>query len=162
MIIRATHQWVVFAACAWAGSGGAAALQPIVGTWRNEGGTVSAVSACEWTPQRLAVVCDQTITTPQGVRHATNLYAYDSAQNRYVYYGVNSVGQVVNPVPLTIQGAVWTYGGQQGGPDGVTYRTINDFSAASSYTWERQSSRDGKTWTTLAGGKSVRVAPGKP
>lgn len=143
-----------------AGGGGAAALQPIVGTWKSDAGGVSAVSACAWTPQHLAVVCDQTIATPQGVRHATNLYTYDSTQNRYVYYGVNAAGQVVNPVPLAIDGNVWTYGGQAG-PDGVIYRTINDFSAGSSYTWERQSSRDGKTWTRLAGGTSERVAPAK-
>ncbi|HKW02736.1 MAG TPA: serine hydrolase domain-containing protein [Vicinamibacterales bacterium] len=142
---------------------GANALGAIVGTWQSDvtNGT-SARSACAWTPQHAAVVCDQTVTTPQGVQHATNLYSYDPASGRYVYYGLNRVGDVVNPVPLTIEGAIWTYGGQSAGPDGVTYRTINDFSAGTSYTWKRQSTRDGTTWTTIAEGRSTRVGSGPP
>ena len=136
---------------------GVEALGAIVGVWQSDvTGGVSALSSCAWTPQHSAVVCDQTVMTPEGVQHATNLYEYDPATDRYAYYGVTHVGDTLSPVPLTIAGPIWTYGGQTAGPDGVTYRTINDFSGGSFYTWRRESSRDGKTWTVVAQGRSEK------
>jgi len=138
---------------------GLEALNAIVGTWQsNVVDERSARSTCVWTPQHLAVICDQTISTPQGPRHATNLYTFNAEQKRYVYYGVNTAGQPIAPVPLSIDGVVWVYGGGEPSADGVTYRTVNDFSGKTFYTWQRQSSRDGKAWTTLTGGRAERVS----
>jgi len=138
---------------------GVDALGAIVGIWQSDvSNGVSARSACAWTPQHAAVVCDQAVTTPQGEQHATNLYAYDPATAKYTYYGLNHAGDRIEPVALTIDGPIWIYGGQTAGSDGVTYRTVNDFSGSGFYTWRRESSRDGKTWTMLAQGRSERVS----
>ena len=57
---------------------------------------------------------------------APSISTFDPAQQRYV--SIPARGDPMNPVPLTINGTVWIYGGQTAGPDGVIYRTINDFS----------------------------------
>jgi hypothetical protein len=54
---------------------GVEALAAIVGTWQSDvvDGR-SALSNCVWTPQHAAVLCEQTITSQAGVRHALNLF----------------------------------------------------------------------------------------
>lgn len=142
-----------------AGQGrGVDALGAIVGVWQSDvTNGVSSKSSCAWTPQHNAVVCDQAVTTPQGEQHTTNIYAFDPTANQYVFYSVNKPGDTLRPVALSISGSIWIYGGQTPDADGVTYRTVNDFTAGSSYTWRRESSRDGKTWTIVAQGRSERL-----
>ena len=138
-------------------SPGRAALDDIVGTWVSDTtGGIWARSTCAATPQGGAVVCEQTIMMPAGVRHAVNLFMVDSTDGRYVYYGVNQPGQTVQPTPLAIANHVWIYGGTVKAPDGTYYRTVNDFTARDSYTWRAESSRDGMQWTAGPHGRSVR------
>ena len=141
---------------------GADALAPIVGTWQsNVTNGRSARSSCAWTPVHTAVVCDQTITSPDGEQHATDLFTFDAATRKYVFYLLMHPGDAMQPVPLKIEGQQWIYGGDKPGPDGVTYRTVNDFAEApDAYSWTRQSSTDGRTWKTIAGGRSTRVRTG--
>ncbi len=138
-----------------------AALDAIVGTWQSDTvGGVWALSACARSPQGTAVVCEQTITAPDGVHHAVNVFAVDSAAGRYAYYGITRPGAPVRAVPLAIAGRVWIYGGLQPAPDSVYYRTVNDFSGGpGGYTWRAESSRDGVHWTVQAQGREVRRRP---
>lgn len=146
------------AQAAAAGVPDAAALDAIVGTWQSDTvGGVWAISSCARSPQGSAVVCEQTITTPAGVRHAVNVYAADVAGGRYVYYGITQPGAAVRAVPLVIAGQVWTYGGLERAPDSLYHRTINDFSSGpDGYAWRAESSRDGVTWTVQAQGRATR------
>jgi hypothetical protein len=141
------------------GSRDAKPLSAIVGVWQSnvvEGR--SARSNCAWSPDGGAVICEQAITSPEGVQHALNFFTRDPRSGRFVFYVIGNPGDTIRPVPLTIDGAVWTYGGQTAGPNGQTWRTINDFSKSGEYTWKAQKSTDGKTWTTTAQGRSERVA----
>lgn len=134
-----------------------AALDDIVGTWLSDTTDgIWARSSCAPSPQSAAVVCEQTIMTPAGVRHAVNLFLVDSAAGRYVYYGVTEPGKTIQPTRLVIENHVWTYGGDQKAPDGIYYRTVNDFTARDSYTWRLETSRDGARWTAGRHGRSVR------
>lgn len=137
---------------------GRAALAPIVGVWQSDttNGN-SALSDCVWTPQGGAVLCEQTITTPGGMRHAENLFTWDSTTSHYFLYVAQAPGDTLSPVPLAITGKVWTYGGLTAAPNGKWWRTINDFSTAGSYTWRLESSDDGSRWTRVMGGTSRRV-----
>lgn len=135
-------------------------LAAIIGTWKGTGATGAMVlSTCAWTPQHVAVVCDQTISPADGERHVTNVYAFNAVDKRYVFYSLGKPGEPIQAVPLTIAGHVWTYGGARPPDGGLIYRTINDFEKASSYTWKIQSSRDGAAWTTIVEGTSTRASP---
>ena len=133
-------------------------LAAIIGTWQSDvvDGR-SAVSSCVWTPQRTAVLCEQTITSQSGVRHALNLFTFDPAQPAYYLYVVPQPGQPAVAVPIAIEGTRWIYGGAPTAAGQRRYRTINDFSKPDSYDWWTESSDDGAHWTRVAGGRSVRV-----
>ena len=126
-------------------------LGDIVGVWQSDttAGN-SALSDCAWTPQHGAVICEQTISTPTGIRHAQNLFTVDLRGNRFAFYGLSQPGDPMRPVPLSIDSHIWIYGGTA--PDSpVTWsRTVNDFNATGTYTWRQESSLDGQHWT--AGG----------
>jgi hypothetical protein len=135
------------------------ALGAIVGVWQSDTvGGVSALSNCAWTPEHGGVVCEQIITgLAGGARHALNLYTFDATEKRYVYYGLPRPGEAMAPVPLGIEGRVWTYGGRKPEGGGPMNRTINDFSAPGIYTWRQETSQDGKEWTVGRRGQSKRV-----
>jgi hypothetical protein len=137
---------------------GVRALNDIVGTWQSDtvNGT-SALSRCEWTPARLAVLCEQEIHARNGLRHVENLFTYDPQSSRYFFYGLPQPGDSMAPISLEIKNHVWVYGGQAAGSDGVTRRTVNEFSAADEYVWRRESSADGRSWTIVSRGRARRV-----
>jgi len=141
---------------------GAEPLGAIVGVWQSDATQgVSAKSSCDWTPQGNGVICDQTITTVAGVQHAMNFFTRNPKTGLFVFYVVPSPGDTLAPVPLTINGAIWTYGGVSPGPSGRWFRTINDFSKRDEYSWRLEMSDDGKSWRTANGGRSQRVLPSK-
>jgi len=136
-------------------------LGAIVGVWQSDATQgVSAKSSCDWTPQGNGVICDQTITTVAGVQHAMNFFTRTKTGS-FVFYVVPNTGDTLAPVPLSINGAIWTYGGLSAGPNGRWFRTINDFSKRDEYSWRLETSDDGKSWRTANGGRSQRVLPSK-
>jgi hypothetical protein len=137
---------------------GAEPLGAIVGVWQSDATQgVSARSSCDWTPQGNGVICDQTITTVAGVQHAMNFFTRNPKTGAFVFYVVPNPGDTLAPVPLTVSGAVWTYGGLSPDPNGRWFRTVNDFSKRDEYSWRLEVSDDGKTWRTANGGRSQRV-----
>jgi len=134
------------------------ALGDIVGVWQSDttNGT-SALSGCAWTAQHGAVLCEQTITTPGGVRHALSLFTFDAAAEKFVFYTLGQPGDAMRPVPLTIDRHIWIYGGQARDANGNWSRTVNDFTAKDSYAWRLESSTDGERWTPGIHGASKRV-----
>ncbi len=137
---------------------GVEGLAPIVGTWQSDvvDGR-SALSSCVWTPQRTAVLCEQTITSQSNVRHALNLFTFDPGASRYYLYVVPQAGKPVATVTIAIEGTRWIYGGEPAAGAQRRFRTINDFSTPDSYSWWTESSDDGEHWTRVTGGRSVRV-----
>jgi hypothetical protein len=137
---------------------GAEPLGAIVGVWQSDATQgVSAKSSCDWTPQGNGVICDQTITTVAGVQHAMNFFTRNQRTGSFVFYVVPNPGDPLAPVPLIINGAIWTYGGLAAGPGGRWFRTINDFSKGDDYNWRLETSDDGKSWRTTNGGRSQRI-----
>jgi hypothetical protein len=137
---------------------GAKALGAIVGVWQSDTTNgVSALSNCVWTPERGAVLCEQTIQSQTGEARALNLFTFDATSRRYVLYVVSHLGDPVEPVSLAIEGALWIYGGKGGDTDGTIHRTVNDFSSTGVYYWRQESSKNGKDWTVGAHGQSKRL-----
>jgi hypothetical protein len=134
------------------------ALSDIVGTWQSDttNGT-SALSTCAWTPQHGAVICEQTLTTPNGVHRALNMFTFEPAAGKFFFYVLGQPGDEMRAVSLAIERHVWIYGGQTRGPNGSYSRTVNDFTAKDSYSWQVETSSDGERWTPGLHGKSMRV-----
>lgn len=140
---------------------GADLLADIVGTWQSDTvGGRSALSVCDWSPQEHGVICEQTLTTPAGLRHALSVFLPDSTGRQFIYYGIYQPGQDAPATSLEITGHVWIYGGMSRSPDGMFYRTVNDFTAHNgSYVWRQESSHDGVQWTVGPEGRAVRKRP---
>lgn len=142
---------------------GVEALGPIVGIWQSDvvDGR-SALSNCDWTPQRSGVLCEQNITEPKGKHRALNLFTFDPAAGKYFLYVIGQPGNGVAPVQLVIQGTRWIYGGGPVAAGQRRIRTINDFSKRDSYAWWTESSEDGEHWTRVTGGRATRVSSSHP
>ena len=138
--------------------GDPAPLASIVGEWQSDtvGGT-SARSACTWSPQHGAVICEQRISAPTGVTTAVNVFAPDSADGEFVLYVLSRPGSTMQPVAFSIRGHHWYYGGRKPERDGRYYRTVNDFTRADVYLWRQESSADGKEWEAGVHGQSRRI-----
>ena len=133
-------------------------LEDIVGTWQSDTAHgVSALSTCRRSPQQRAVICEQTITTPLGVRSAVNVFLVDSARRRYAYYGISRPGEDTPAVPLQILDHIWTYGGRGKAEDSLYHRTVNDFSVKGAYVWRQESSPDAIHWTVQRQGRAVLI-----
>ena len=90
-----------------------------------------------------------------------NFFTRNPKTGSFVFYVVPNPGDTLDPVPLIISGAIWTYGGLSAGPGGRWFRTINDFSKHDEYSWRLETSDDGRSWRTANGGRSQRVRPSK-
>ncbi len=136
----------------------AQALGAIVGEWQSDTvGGVSARTSCAWSPYHAGVLCEQHLTTPKGATTALDLFTSDSASKRYNLYVLQKSGEPMTPVPFTIAGSRWTYGGTAASADGRYYRTVNEFRDANAYTWRQEVSSDGKAWSEGIHGKNLRV-----
>ncbi len=123
-------------------------LHSIVGEWQSDTTSgISARSSCGWSPQHGGVLCEQRITTPGSSSRALDLFVPDTTNGAFVLYVVSHPGSELAPVPFTIRGHEWVYGGTKADPDGVYYRTVNDFSNIDSYDWRQETSKNGKDWT---------------
>lgn len=139
-------------------SGDVELLSPLVGEWQSDTVmSVSARSSCAWTPRHGGVMCEQLVVSPSGTSTALSLFTADSATGEFVFYVMSRRGAVISPIPVSIHGPVWVYGGRKADDDGRFYRTVNDFSRTDAYDWRQETSRDGKDWSVGVHGQSRRV-----
>jgi hypothetical protein len=136
-------------------------LEDMVGTWQTDTVAGTAVHfACERSPEGRALICDETISRRGGVEHAIGVYAADSLPDRYVYFEVSGSGAPVPPMRVVIADHVWMFGGDHVAGDGSYHRTLHDYSAADgTFSWRKESSRDGMHWTVDRRGMVHRRRP---
>jgi hypothetical protein len=136
-------------------------LEDMVGTWQTD--TVAGTSvhyACERSPEGAALICDEAISRRGGVEHAIGVYVVDSLPDRYTYFEVSSGGPPAPPMRVVITGHIWTFGGDKVGEDGSYHRTLHDYTAANgTFSWRKESSRDGVHWTIDRRGTVHRQRP---
>jgi hypothetical protein len=140
------------------------ALGFFAGTWRFEGeamespmgpaGKVTFTESCEWLQGGFALVCRSEGMNPTGPGSAIAISSYDPEQKAYTYYAAESN---MPPFMATGQrkGKVWTYHmeSNMGDMTMMTRVTIAETSATS-YSFEMETSTDGKTWTRVMEGTS--------
>jgi len=136
-------------------------LDQLVGRWQSD--TVAGASIayhCEPSPIGPGLICHETLTRPAGVERWVGVYLPDSASQSYLYYELAGTERPTAPSRLTISHDVWTFGGTTPGPDGSYQRTVHDFSAHNgTFSWRKESSRDGVHWTPERGGIVRRKRP---
>jgi hypothetical protein len=136
-------------------------LDQLVGRWRSD--TVAGTSMayhCEPSPIGTGLICHETLSHPAGVERWVGVYLPDSASQAYLYYELAGTGRPTAPTRLTITNDVWTFGGTAPGPRGSYERTVHDFSARNgTFSWRKESSRDGVHWTLEQHGVVHRMRP---
>jgi hypothetical protein len=140
------------------GDSGVAALAPIVGVWQSDTvNGISTVSNCTWTPQHSAVLCEQQISSSTAHRVALNLFTVRPEDGSYELYVVDRPGESAYQTHLRIDGSIWTYGDATVNAEGVSTRTINDFSEQVRYTWRQETRTTGGDWRVVRQGKCERL-----
>jgi len=142
------------------------ALSFFAGKWRFEGeakespmgpsGKISSTDTCEWFEGGFAMICRSEGMNPMGPTNALAISTYDPAQKAYTYYGV----ETGMPPFMAIgqrNGKVWTYHTEADmGDTHVTTRVTITETSPTSYTFDMQSSTDGKTWTPVVSGTATK------
>jgi hypothetical protein len=142
------------------------ALGFFAGTWRFEGeqkegpmgpaGKITSTDTCEWLEGGFALLCRSEGMNPMGPTSAIAISSYDMAQKAYTYYGVEAG---MPPFMATGQrdGKVWRYRTEsQMGDTTVWTRVTIAETSATSYSFEVESSTDGKTWTRVVEGTATK------
>ncbi len=121
---------------------------------------VSGVTACDWSPDHVFVVCDQDVNFGGIPMRDLAIYTADPKSGHFFYYSVTPAGDKPNSgsIEISNDGEHWVYPGSYE-KDGKTiqFRTVNQFHGKDQVEWWSESSADGgKTWTKTGGGKETR------
>jgi hypothetical protein len=117
---------------------------------------------CSWTADNKFLICDQTITMPDGMHNQLTVYSYDPGAKAYVYSTFAGPGARPNYSKLEVGEHKFIYNGsfERDGKK-TLFRTTNTFSpSGDSYTFLAEfSTDDGAHWTKMLDGTAKRVAP---
>lgn len=122
-------------------------------------GLISSDTTCAWAINHNYMVCDQLIYDAAGDSNALSVYTYSDKEKAYKFFGLDRNGEP-RSVPLTIEGNIWTYGGQPFDDNGkkIQIRTINEFTTPATVTFHTEYSDDGGAhWTLMNEGKDTKV-----
>jgi hypothetical protein len=139
-------------------------LERFLGTWQSSGNFVdspyskasaaTATTACDWSTDRLFMICQQSVTQNGTTQDDLGIYSCDEAANAYHFYNVRpSQGASVT---LTIEGKTVTYmSSVSDNGNAVMIRTLNVWDGPSQYHWRTEySTNGGSAWTLMASGVS--------
>jgi len=153
MILGAGHAWAESAVDAYAPLAlydGAWTLKPTTGA------TVSIVDRCRRMTTFFA--CEQTV---DGKIAGLLLFVPAPSNDRVFHYRTQFLHPDLTPAgagsTLTIDGNDWVYADPKAPGATPWIRTLNRFYGHDRIHFARQSSADGRTWTTIAEGEEARV-----
>jgi hypothetical protein len=137
------------------------------GTWQFEGevaespmgpaGKVTGTDRCEWFAGGFQLVCQGDANTPRGAVKNGSIWGYDPMQQKYTYYGYNSMGEGFY-VTGGVAGKVWTWIADFPSEGGGTMKlraTLTEESPAA-YTYKVEMSPDGTRWMVAEEGRSTK------
>jgi hypothetical protein len=143
-----------------------ARLGYFAGTWQFEGeakaspmgpaGKLSGTDTCEWFAGGFHLVCRGDGTGPRGANTGESIWGYDGMQQRYTYFGHNSLGDGFY-VLGTAAGKVWTWTTEfpvEGGK--VQARVTLTEESPTAYTYRFEMSPDGTNWTVVEDGRATK------
>ncbi len=145
------------------------ALGAFLGMWEGKGtskdsayskaGTNSAQTNCNWSPNHGFLVCDQIVHLPEGTtQNDLSIYTYNETDRSYAFFGLSRNNSRVRTPKLTIEDKRWTYSGEfEDNGKKIRFRTVNDFTSATTVTYRAEYSEDGTKWSLMSEGTNTRV-----
>jgi len=147
---------------------GAAALDPLAGTWEStttsnatpysKAGSTTATTACAWSTSHDYLICQQSYSDGTHDAHDVAVYTYDASGEKYHFYAIRANG--VSDVGITVDASSIMYTSTfTDGGKGVTVRTLNVWDDPDHYHFWTEYSSDGLHWTRMLTGNAHRTAP---
>jgi hypothetical protein len=141
-------------------------LDRFAGVWQSQGtfldtpyskaGTSSALTTCNWSRDRLFMICQQAVTMNGKTEGDLGIYTYDDASAAYNFYNVRT--SRITSTAITVDGNTITYPlsfNDKG--KNVMIRTVNVWKNSAVYTWRTEFSTDGgANWTLMSSGASQK------
>ena len=120
------------------------------------GGKMTSMDDCTWFEGGFQLVCKGTMTGAMGKVQGTSVMGWNGEEKVYKYMGYDSMG-MMGSATGSVSGKTWTWNGtdKMGGKTIHSRYTIVETSPTS-YTFKWETSEDGKTWNTIAEGKSTK------
>src|SRR5579862_6704096 len=143
-------------------------LARFVGTWKGTGSSEDTpysrksaqdgTTVCQWSSMRAFLVCDQEHSAPGGRARDLSVYTYDESSHKYRFFNLGQDGHHT-AIGIELRKDEVIYQSDPGEDDPKTvFRTVNKWESPDRYTYRAEFSTDnGKHWTTMASGVSVRV-----
>jgi hypothetical protein len=141
-------------------------LESFAGKWKGEseikpgpwgaGGKMAEESDCTWFEGGFQLVCRGTGSGAMGKMKSEAILGYNAEEKVYKYMGFDSMG-MMGTANGTISGNTWTWTGEErmgGKMVKSRYTIVMPTSTTQTFKWE--TSDDGKTWSTMAEGKSSK------
>ena len=120
------------------------------------GGKMSSKDECTWSDGGWQLVCKGSSTGAMGNTTGTNVMGWNADEKAYKFMGYDSMGMMTT-AKGTLKDKTWTWLGvdKVGGKTVHSRYTIVETSPTS-YTFKWETSGDGKTYATIAEGKSTK------
>jgi hypothetical protein len=141
-------------------------LDAFAGKWQGEaemkpgpwgaGGKMMNQDDCTWFEGGWQLVCNSTGTGPMGTVKGQGVLAYNAEEKAYKYMGYDSMGMMMSGTG-TVTGNTWNWKSTEK-MNGKTIHTRYTVTLTSptTQTFKYETSEDGKTWNTMAEGKSTK------
>ncbi len=141
-------------------------LEPFAGKWKGEadmkpgpwgpGGKMTSESECSWFDGGFQLVCRESGAGAMGKMKSEAVLGWSAEDNVYKYMGFDSMG-MMGSATGTNSGNTWNWSGEDrmgGKLIKSKYTVVLTSPTTQTFKWE--TSEDGKTWSTMAEGKSTK------
>jgi hypothetical protein len=125
------------------------------GPW-GPGGKMTSESDCTWYEGGFVLVCRETSSGAMGKLKGEAILGWSAEDKVYKYMGFDSIG-MMGSATGTVTGNTWNWSGEEkmgGKLIKSKYTVVLTSPTTQTFKWE--TSEDGKTWATMAQGKSTK------
>ncbi len=141
-------------------------LEVFAGKWEGEsemkpsafgpGGKMKSEDDCTWFDGGFQLVCRSTGEGAMGKVKGEGVLAWNGEEKVYKYVGFDSTGMMTAGTG-TVSGNIWTWKGEDKmGGKTIHSRYTVTVTSPTTQTFKWETSEDGKTWMTIAEGKSKK------
>jgi hypothetical protein len=136
-----------------------------LGTWNSVGqvkpnalmpaGRYTWTDKCDWFPGGFQVVCYSAGRSPMGSTQGLAILAYDPEEKTYTYRGIDNSGSN-SAARGTVEGNNWAYTSEEKVNGKTLHGRYSMTTSPTSYSFKYETSEDGKNWTLVMEGKTMR------
>jgi hypothetical protein len=152
-------------------------LQPLniaVGTWKyhgtnlqtanSKGGNWTWDQVCNWSANRIYLVCSFSMNWPEGPDSSVAIWTYNQTDKSYWHYEILDDDKGNKPFisRMTVSGNTWVETGENvtaGGKNTPHFRVVYQYTSPTRVEVNFQTSTDGISWKTIGQGVGTKVSP---